>query len=81
MVGTHAGWEKEGFQRASFTVSLKRVHVKLAALRFKNVCKRDMKSAIIDIESCELMVKNRSILRNLVKEGIKHAENIRTCDR
>ena len=29
-------------------------------LRFKDVCKRDMKSAAIDIESWELMVKDRS---------------------
>ena len=43
-------------------------------LRFKDVCKRDTKSAAIDIESLELMVKNCSIWRHLVKEGIKHAE-------
>ena len=29
-------------------------------LCFKDVCKRDMKSAAIDIESWELMVKDRS---------------------
>ena len=28
-------------------------------LRFKDDCKRDMKSAAIDIEMCELMVKDR----------------------
>ena len=46
-------------------------------LPFKDVCKRDMKSAAIDIESWELMVKDRSTWRHLVKEGIKHAENTR----
>ena len=46
-------------------------------LRFKDVCKRDMKSAVIDIESWELMVKDRATWRHLVKEGIKHAENTR----
>ena len=29
-------------------------------LHFKDVCKRDMKSAAIDIESWKLMVKDRS---------------------
>ena len=33
-----------------------------------------MNSAAIDIESWELMVKDRSTWRHLVKEGIKHAE-------
>ena len=42
---------------------------------FKDVCKRDMKSAGIDMEIWELMVKNRYTWRYLVKEGIKHAEN------
>ena len=76
---TYAEWEKEGFQRTSSTASLKRVHVKLGCplLRFKDVCKRDMKSAAIDIESGKLMVKDRSTLRHLVKEEIKHAENTR----
>ena len=46
-------------------------------LRFKEVCKRDMKSAAIDTESWELMVKDCSTWRHLVKEGIKHAENTR----
>ena len=46
-------------------------------LRFKDVCKRDMKSAAIDIVSWELMVKDRSTWRHLVKEGIKYAEHIR----
>ena len=36
-----------------------------------------MKSAAIDIESWELMVKDRSIWRHLVKDGIKHAEHTR----
>ena len=47
-------------------------------LHFKDVCKRDMKSAAIDTESWELMVKDRSTWRHLVKEGIKHAENTRS---
>ena len=46
-------------------------------LRFKDICKRDMKSAAIDIESWELMVEDRSTWRHLVKEGIRHAENTR----
>ena len=46
-------------------------------LRFKDVCKRDMKSAAIDIKSWELMVEDRFTWRHLVKEGIKHAENTR----
>ena len=46
-------------------------------LRFKDVCKRDLKSTAIDIESWELMVKDRSTWRHLVKEGIKHAEHTR----
>ena len=46
-------------------------------LRFKDVCKSDMRSAAIDTESWELMVKDRSTWRHLVKEGIKHAENTR----
>ena len=45
-------------------------------LRFKDVCKRD---AAIDIESWELMVKDRSTWRHLVKEGITHAENTRNA--
>ena len=46
-------------------------------LRLKDVCKRDMKSAAIDIESWELMVEYRSTWRHLVEVGIKHAENTR----
>ena len=46
-------------------------------LRFKDVCKRDMKSAAIEIESWELMVKDCSTWQHLVKEGIKHAEHTR----
>ena len=46
-------------------------------LRFKDVCKMDMKSAAIDIDRWELMVKDRSTWRHLVKEGIKHAEHTR----
>ena len=46
-------------------------------LRFKDVCKRDMKYAATDIESWELMVKDRSTWRHLVKEGIKHAEHMK----
>ena len=44
-------------------------------LRFKDVCKRNMKSATIDIESWKLVVKDRSTWQHLVKEGIKHAKN------
>ena len=44
-------------------------------LRFKDVCKRDMKSAAIDIKSWELMVEDCSIWQHFAKEGIKHAEN------
>ena len=46
-------------------------------IRFKDVCKKDMKSAAIDIESWELMVKDCCTWWHLVKEGIKHAENTR----
>ena len=46
-------------------------------LSFKDICKRDMKSAAIDIESWEFMVQDRSTWRHLVKEGIRHAENTR----
>ena len=44
-------------------------------LCFKDVCKRDMKSATIDIESWELMVEDCSTWWHLVKEEIKHLEN------
>ena len=44
-------------------------------LRFKDVCKRDMKSAAIDIEIWELMVEDRSTWQHLIKEGIKYAAN------
>ena len=37
-------------------------------LRFKDVCKKDMKSAAIGIESWELMVVDRSTCRLIVKE-------------
>ena len=30
-------------------------------LRFKDDCKSDMKSAVIDIESCQLMAEDHSI--------------------
>ena len=46
-------------------------------LRFKDVCKTDMKSAAIDIESWEFMVEDCSTWRHLVKEEIRHAENTR----
>ena len=39
-------------------------------LHFKDVCKRDMKSAAIDKESWELTVEDRSTWRHLVKEEI-----------
>ena len=44
-------------------------------VRFKDACKRDMKSAAIDIESWELMIKDCSTWQHLIKDGIKHAEN------
>ena len=50
-------------------------------LRLKVVCKRGMKFAAIDIASWELMVKDPSTWRYLVKEGIKHAENTRTREK
>ena len=43
-------------------------------IRFRDVCKRDMKSAAIDTESWELMVKDLFTWQHLVKEGIIHAE-------
>ena len=46
-------------------------------LRFNDVCKRDMKSAAIDIEIWELMAKDLSTWRHLIKEGNKHAEHTR----
>ena len=47
-------------------------------LRFKDVCRRDMKFAAIDIGSWELMVEDRFTWQHLVKVGIKHAENTRS---
>ena len=44
-------------------------------LHFKDICKRDKKSAAIDIKSWELMVEDCSTWQHLVKEGIRHAEN------
>ena len=46
-------------------------------LHFKDICKRDKKSAAIDIKSWELMVEDCSTWQHLVKEGIRHAENTR----
>ena len=46
-------------------------------LFFKDVCKRDMKSAAIDIDSWELMVEDHSRWHHLVRDRIKHAENTR----
>ena len=46
-------------------------------LCFNDVFKRDMKSAAIDIESWELMVKDHSTWWHLIKEAIKHAKNTR----
>ena len=51
---------------------------------FKDVCKRDMKSATIDIERWELMVKDHFTRQHFIKEGIQHAERQRiheTCDK
>jgi len=50
-------------------------------LHFKDFCKRGMKSAAIDIESWELMIKDRSTRRQLVEEGLKHAENTRNMQK
>ena len=36
-------------------------------LRFKDVCKRDIKPAAIDIESREFMIKDRFTWQHLVK--------------
>ena len=72
---TFAGWEKEVFQGTSSTSSLERVQLKLAAHSFASKMFTRGKSAAIDIESWELMVKNHSTWQHLVKEGIKHAEN------
>ena len=47
----------------------------------KDVCKKDMKCAAIDIESWELMVEDLSSWRLLVKEEIKHAGIHETCDK
>ena len=44
-------------------------------LCFKDVCKKDMKSATINIESWDLMVNDHFTWQHLVKEGIKHAEH------
>ena len=46
-------------------------------LCFIDICKTDMKSGAIETERWELMVEDSSSWRHLVKEGIKHAENIR----
>ena len=50
-------------------------------LRFKDVCKRDMKSAAIDIESWELMVKDHSTWRHLVKRESSMQRMHETCDK
>ena len=55
-----------------------KVHVKLACplLRIKDVCKRDMKSAVIDIASWELKVEGCSTCKRgnqTCRECTKHA--------
>ena len=48
-------------------------------LRFKDVCKRDMKSAVIDIERWEFMVKDHSTSRKRGNQAcieyMKHAKS------
>ena len=50
-------------------------------LRFKDVCKRDMKYAAFDTESWELMVKDRSTWRHLVKKESSMQSIHETCDK
>lgn len=46
-------------------------------LRFKDVCKRDMKAADIDHNSWERSADNRQFWRAAVSEGVKRAETTR----
>ena len=45
------------------------------------LARMDMKSAAINMESWEIMVKDHSTWQHLLQEGIKHAENHDTCDK
>ena len=76
MVGTHM---QDGKSKDFLYGELEKGTCKTGCplLCFKDVCKRGMKSAATDIERWELMVKDRSTWRHLVKEGIKHAEHTR----
>ena len=46
-------------------------------LRFKDVCKRDMKSCHIDINTWEACAEDRATWRLLVKQGTKESEKER----
>ena len=74
---TYAGWEKDFKDLLYGELENGTRKTGCPILRFKDVCKRDMKSAAIDIESWELMVEDRSTWWHLVQERIKHAENTR----
>ena len=62
---TYAGWKKR-ISKDLLYGKLEKGACKTGCplLHFKDVCKRDMKSAAIDIESWELMVKDRSSWRH-----------------
>jgi len=47
-------------------------------LRFKDVCKRDMKAADIDSNTWECSADNRQLWRATVSEGVKRAETTRS---
>ena len=50
-------------------------------LRFKDACKRDLKSTHIDIGSWEVLAENRQAWRAAVKTGVQHAEDERSTTR
>ena len=43
-------------------------------LRYKDVCKRDMKSASIETADWERLAHDRSIWRSIVREGTRNAD-------
>ena len=47
-------------------------------LRFKDVCKRDLKLAAIDLNSWEATAENRLMWKATVTNGVKRAEEART---
>ena len=47
-------------------------------LRYRDACKRDLRSAQINIESWEDTASNRSSWRHVVKAGVRRAEAERT---